>query len=94
MINTRILYFMFHRFNQVCAYLALGIGVLLVVAGYIYLSIAGSVWVFGTGIWGLIPIALLIVGATTYPTAMRDYKNELQMQDKVEKSLKKDWMFK
>ena len=92
MINTRILYFMFRRFNQQCAYLAAGIGALLLLAGYIYLSIAGSHWLFGNGIWGLIPIALLIMGAATYPFAAQDFKDELKMQDKVADSLKKDWI--
>jgi len=82
---------MFRRFNQACLYFAIGIGIASLVLGYIYASIAISWWLFGNILWGFIPIGLIIAVISTYPMASRDYLNEIEMQEKISKSLKKDW---
>lgn len=91
MINQRILYYMSKRFLHITGYIAVGITAVMLFAGYIWASIALSLWLFGVGFWGLIPVALLIVASSTYPYAAAEYNKEIKMQEKVEKSLKKDW---
>jgi hypothetical protein len=67
--------------------------VAIIAAVFIYCLLCISIcyWLFGTWAWGLIPIVLTFCVGCTYPGALHYYEQEIQMQNKIEKSLRKDW---
>ena len=93
MFNYRILYHIGRRL-----FYTLGVALLLVAAvfavfavfAFVYACFSVSQLLFGTAIYGLIPVILTTLIGGLYPIALQDYKAEQKQQLDIFERLKKD----